>query len=140
MSQMGERSIYEERFDYRTDIHRRRNKVTAEFDGRVLASTVKPLLVDEQDHGLVFYFPRSDLLIELWPDPKTTTYCPFKGNATYWRFENDGGVEPLVWSYEDPYDEVAQLRGHVGFYQDRVAVRLWQAHPAVVGYPPRGTA
>jgi len=140
ISPMCEPVAYAERFDYRIDIHRRRNKVTAELDGRLIASTSNPLLVDEQDHGLVFYFPRSDLLIDLRLDPARTSYCPFKGDAAYWRFDGDGDGDALCWSYEDPYEQVAGLRGHVGFYQDKVAVRLWQADPAVVGYPPRGTA
>jgi uncharacterized protein (DUF427 family) len=137
---MGERSGYADRFDYRVDIHRRRNRVTAEFEGRLIASTTNPLLVDEQDHGLVFYFPRSDLLIELRADPTRTSYCPYKGDATYWHFDGDGDGEALCWSYDDPYEQVAELRDHVGFYQDAIAVRLWQADPAVVGYPPRNGA
>lgn len=134
MSHMREHSAYRDRFDYRIDIHRRRNKVTAEIDGRLIASTTNALLVDEQDHGLVFYFPRSDLLIKLRPDPAMTSYCPFKGDATYWRFDGDGEGDAACWSYEDPYEQVAGLREHVAFYQDRVNVRVWQADPAVVGY------
>jgi uncharacterized protein (DUF427 family) len=125
-----ERSGFEDRPDYRVDIHRRRNVVTAELDGRLIARTANALLVDEQDHGLVFYFPRSDVLVALGRDDAQSSRCPYKGNATYWRFDGDG--EPVCWSYDEPYDQVAQLRGHVAFYQDKVAVRLWQAHPAVV--------
>ncbi|WP_285032613.1 DUF427 domain-containing protein [Mycolicibacterium sp. lyk4-40-TYG-92] len=124
---------FADRPDYRVDIHRRRNRITAEYDGRLVASTTAALLVDEQDHGLVFYFPRSDVQIELRRDPDATSRCPFKGQATYWRFANDGD-EPVCWSYEDPAQQVARLRDHIAFYQDRVVVRVAQAHPAVLGY------
>jgi uncharacterized protein (DUF427 family) len=124
---------FEDRPDYRVDIHRRRNMITAEHGGRLIASTTAALLVDEQDHGLVFYFPRSDVHVELRREPEATSRCPFKGQATYWRFDGDGD-EPVCWSYEDPTEQVARLRGHVAFYQDQVSVRIGQAHPAVLGY------
>lgn len=129
----SDRSAFEDRPDYRIDIHRRRNTVTAEFGGRLVASTANPLLVDEQDHGLVFYFPRSAALLDLRRDPTASSRCPFKGQATYWRFDGDGD-EAICWSYEDPYPQVARLAGHVAFFQDKVDVRVGQAHPAVIGY------
>ncbi|WP_068165862.1 DUF427 domain-containing protein [Rhodococcus phenolicus] len=118
--------------DYRVDIHARRNVVRATVNGVRIAETGSSLLVDEQDHGLVFYFPRSDVLVDLAPADTPTTRCPFKGEATYWSFDGDGG-EPLCWSYDDPFDQVARLRGHVAFFQDRVDVTVHQAHPAVTG-------
>jgi len=126
-------SGFEQRPDYRVDIHRRRNTITAELTERLIARTTRALLVDEQDHGLVFYFPRSDVLVDLRRDAEQTSRCPYKGIATYWRFDDDGG-ESVCWSYDDPHDEVGALRWHVAFYQDKVAVRVGQAHPAIVGY------
>lgn len=118
--------------DYRVDINARRNVVRATLDGVLLAETTASLLVDEQDHGLVFYFPRADLVVELTPADTATTRCPFKGEATYWRFEGDG-EQSLCWSYEQPMEQVTRLRGYVAFYQDRVTVSVGQAHPAVSG-------
>lgn len=126
------RSGFEDRPDYRVDVHRRRNTITAELGDRLIARTTTALLVDEQDHGLVFYFPRSDVLVDLRFDEERSSRCPYKGVASYWRFDDDGG-EATCWSYEDPYDQVAALRGHVAFYQDKVVVRVGQAHPAVMG-------
>ncbi|HUO38958.1 MAG TPA: DUF427 domain-containing protein [Mycobacterium sp.] len=128
-------SAFVDRPDYRIDIHRRRNTVTAHRAERLIASTNAALLVDEQDHGLVFYFPRADLMVELRPDPATSSRCPFKGDATYWRFDGDGG-QAVCWSYENPYPQVGRLAGHVAFFQDQVAVRVGEAHPAVVGHQP----
>lgn len=120
--------------DYRVDIHRRRNRVTATVGDTVVADTTTALLVDEQDHGLVFYFPRADVRVGLRRDALTHTRCPFKGAATYWRFDGDGDAEPVCWSYDDPTPETALLRGHIAFAQDRVAVRVGEAHPAVLKY------
>ncbi|MGW5375694.1 DUF427 domain-containing protein [Nocardia sp. NPDC003999] len=131
-----ELSGFAARPDYRVDIHRRRNLVTARLGDRLLAETTRPLLVDEQDHGLVFYFPREDLRVVLRRDDARASRCPFKGQASYWRFDGDGG-EAVCWSYDDPILQVARLRGHVAFYQDKVQVRVGVATPAVLGVEVR---
>jgi uncharacterized protein (DUF427 family) len=118
--------------DYRVDLLRRRNLVTVRAGERVLARTTEPLLVDEQDHGLVFYVPEGDVNVDLLIPTDDTSRCPFKGDATYWRLVD--GSEPVAWTYRDPYPEVARILGHIAFYQDRVCVEVGVATPAVVGY------
>ena len=117
-------SGYGARYDYRVDIMRRRNLVTASHGENVLGRSERTLLVDEQNHGLVFYFPRADVALDLLDFiPDRSSYCPYKGEASYWRLANGGG-EPLAWAYDRPYPEVAQIAGHIAFYQDRVTVAL----------------
>jgi uncharacterized protein (DUF427 family) len=129
---MSQPSGFVDRPDYRVDILRRRNQVTVLAGDRVLASTETALLVDEQDHGLVFYIPMSDVQLELLTPTDDSSRCPFKGQASYWRLAD--GTEPVAWGYLDPYPEVSRLLDHVAFYQDRVAVQIGVATPAVVGY------
>ena len=121
-----------ERPDYRVDILRRRNLVTVHSGDQLLASTTRPLLVDEQDHGLVFYLPEQDVDLAQLVPIEDSTRCPYKGWASYWRLID--GDEPVAWTYRDPYPEVERIRGHIAFYQDRVSVQLGVATPAVVGY------
>jgi uncharacterized protein (DUF427 family) len=123
---------YDERPDYRVDILARRNQVTARAGDRVLARSVRSLLVDEQDHGLVFYFPPTDVSFDLLEPIDYTTRCPYKGVARHWRLID--GAEPAAWSYPEPYPQVGRLLGHVAFYQDQVSVEIGVADPAVVGY------
>ena len=121
-------SVY---FDYRVEIHRRRNLVTAILGDIELARTEHPLLVDEQDHGLVFYFPAADVRtdrLEFMRGRFTT--CPWKGKASYWRAIS--GTEPIAWAYENPHPEVIQIRDHIAFYQDKVTVSI-----GVAPYLPR---
>jgi uncharacterized protein (DUF427 family) len=127
-----ELSGYEQRPDYRVDLLRRRNRVVARHGDQVLADTEHSLIVDEQDHGLVFYFPRPDVYLEHLTPVDHTSRCPYKGNASYWRLAE--GATPVAWSYEDPYPEVAQIAGYVAFYQDQVQVEVGVATPAVLGY------
>jgi uncharacterized protein (DUF427 family) len=117
-------SGYLTRPDYRVDLLRRSNRVTAHHRGRRLAASDRAILVDEQDHALVCYFPRSDVDVTvLLPIPTHKTHCPFKGDADYWALPESPG-QPVAWSYAEPYNEVAALAGHVAFYQDRVDVIL----------------
>ena len=127
-----EHSGYVERPDYRVDILARRNRVTASIGDLVLADSARSLLVDEQDHGLVFYFPPDDVRLDLLNVIERSSVCPFKGSATYRRMIHDG-VEVLAWCYPTPYLQVARLAGHVAFYQDVVDVRVGTAVPAVSG-------
>ena len=60
-----EPSGFEDRPDYRVDLLARRNRITVTADGEVLADSTRCLLVDEQDHGLVFYFPPDDVRLDL---------------------------------------------------------------------------
>ena len=120
---------YLQRPDYRVDLLRRRNRVVVRQDDRVLADTSASIIVDEQDHGLVFYIPLEDVRRDLFIETDDQSRCPYKGDARYWRLSD--GSEPIAWDYPQPYDEVAQLRGHIAFYQDRVNVSVGVATPAV---------
>lgn len=127
-----EPSGFVDRPDYRVDILARRNRVTASVGGVVLADSERCLLVDEQDHGLVFYFPPEDVRLDLFRPDARTTRCPFKGDATYRRYAGPDG-DVLAWCYEEPYPEVALLAGYVAFFQDAVDIRVGTADPAVSG-------
>jgi uncharacterized protein (DUF427 family) len=125
-------SAFGARPDYRVDILARRNRVTASIGDQVLADSEQCLLVDEQDHGLVFYFPAHDTRLDLFVPDDRTSVCPFKGVATYRRYPRDEG-DVYIWSYEEPFPEVARLAGYVAFFQDAVDLRVGVATPAVSG-------
>jgi uncharacterized protein (DUF427 family) len=127
-----EPSAFVDRPDYRVDILARRNRVTVSVDGQVLADSERCLLVDEQDHGLVFYFPPADVRLDLFGPDERTSRCPYKGTATYRSYPGPEG-DVLIWSYEEPYAEVARLAGYVAFFQDAVHVRIGVADPPVSG-------
>jgi uncharacterized protein (DUF427 family) len=121
-----EPSAFVDRFDYRVDLLPRRNRVTVTAGDVLLAETIQPLLVDEQDHGLVFYVPVTDVHLDRLTPIEHTSRCPFKGTARHWALAG-GDDTPVAWAYEDPYPEVARIGGHLAFYQDRVTVSIGQA-------------
>lgn len=100
------------------------NRVRVEVAGQVLASSDAALKVEESRHDPVWYLPKADVDFSHLTATETSTYCPFKGHASYWSITTGDGttLTDCVWAYEAPYDECAALADHVAFYQDRVTV------------------
>lgn len=86
----------------------------------VIAASDRALVVCEQALRNVLYIPREDILVPISRMNGQSSYCPFKGTATYWRLDANGqNCDHVAWSYDLPYDEVASLKGHLAFYLDR---------------------
>lgn len=114
---------YAERPDYRVGLLVRTNAMTAWLGADRLAASSACLVVDEQDHGLVVYFPPDAVDFGRLEPADLRTVCPFKGEAVYWRAV--GGDGPgIAWSYPDPFPEVARLAGYVAFDQEAVRVTI----------------
>ena len=88
--------------------------------GEVIAESERALLLHETGHAVRAYIPREDISAPVEPSPKTS-HCPFKGDASYWTV---AGVENAAWSYEEPKENVAAIRGLLAFYPDRVTVEI----------------
>ena len=59
----------------------------------------------------------------------TQTYCPYKGDASYYTVQTpDGRTEAdVIWTYEHPYPSVAEIAGHVAFYANRAEITIDKA-------------
>lgn len=89
----------------------------------LIADTVDALEVSETNLPAVWYVPMADVRQELLVKTATSTYCPFKGHASYWRVETgDAVVDDALWGYEQPFDECAPLQNHVAFYPNKVTI------------------
>ncbi|MGK5113871.1 MULTISPECIES: DUF427 domain-containing protein [unclassified Geodermatophilus] len=96
-------------------------RVVVELGGRVVADSVRAVRVCETSHPPVFYVPRPDVADGVLRPAAGTSWCEWKGAATYWDAEVDGERLPAVaWSYEDPAPRYALLRSAVAFYPSRV--------------------
>ncbi len=97
------------------------DRVVVTAGGRVVADTRRSLLMREAAYDPVRYIPIDDVDRTLLTPTDHATYCPYKGDCSYFSIPAGGArSENAVWTYEAPYDAVAQIRGYVAFYPDRV--------------------
>jgi uncharacterized protein (DUF427 family) len=107
--------------DHPISIERNPARVVVSVAGQVIADTRSALTLREADYSLVQYIPREDVDFAQLERTDHVTYCPYKGDCNYYSIPA-GGKKSVnaVWSYEDPFPAVVQIKGHVAFYPDRV--------------------
>lgn len=93
--------------------------------GHVVADSTRALTLQEASYPPVQYVPRADVDEDVLERTATTTYCPYKGTATYDSVVlPTQTVEDVVWGYEHPHAAVGEIRDHVAFYPDRADVEV----------------
>ncbi len=91
--------------------------VRVTFNGETVADSRSVMLLHETGHLPVYYFPEEDVRMDLLEESDHTTYCPFKGDASYWSVRvGDRVAENAVWSYLKPIDPAPPLAGYLAFY------------------------
>jgi uncharacterized protein (DUF427 family) len=116
-------SLYHRHPDYEVRLDASPTRRHARFAGETVADSAEALVVRETKHDPVVYFPRKDVRFDLLERTDHHTFCPFKGEASYWTLRvGERVAENAVWGYEDPFEEVAALADYVAFYPDRVEV------------------
>jgi uncharacterized protein (DUF427 family) len=100
--------------------------VTVRVNGELLADTNDALTLQEATYPAVYYIPLRDVVAERLKASDTETYCPFKGDASYYDVVTEGGetVDDAIWTYTKPYPAVGQIAGHVAFYPDKADVTV----------------
>lgn len=98
-------------------------RVQVKYKGELIADTRDAIALEEAMSGstaapLVYYVPRKDVKMDRLVRTSHQSYCPFKGDASYYSLKD--GPENAVWSYEQPYDEMAAIKEHLAFYPDKV--------------------
>lgn len=112
---------YRKHPDHRISTRRTGERVRVTFNGELIADTCEAIRLEESDYPPVYYVPRNDAKMERLTRTTHRTYCPFKGDASYFTLSSGGRTENnAVWSYETPYDEVSVIKDCLAFYPDRV--------------------
>ncbi len=93
-------------------------RVRVTFRGEQIADTRDALQMKEGDYPSVYYIPRRDVRMERLERTARTTHCPYKGQASY--FSLADGPANAVWTYEQPYEGILEIKGLLAFYPDRV--------------------
>ncbi len=91
------------------------------FNGVVVAESRRALVLHEGSYRPTHYIPSADVHMEYLSHTTHHSHCPHKGDASYWTLSVGGlSVENAVWSYADPLEAVAAIKGHMAFYADKV--------------------
>ena len=96
-----------------------------ELDGLTLADTSRAggapaFAVKETSHPPTYYLPPSALLMDALESMPGSSFCEWKGRASYWSFTGPTRRVPkLAWSYADPTERFSALRDHLAFYPSK---------------------
>jgi uncharacterized protein (DUF427 family) len=118
---MTDRPVLQPGPDHPITIEANPNRVVVSVGGRVVADSRDALTLREAAYPPVLYVPIADADPALLSRSETTTYCPYKGDASYYSLPAGGERSvDAVWVYESPFPAVAQIKDHIAFYPDRV--------------------
>jgi uncharacterized protein (DUF427 family) len=99
--------------------------VAVKVGGQVIAETDSALTLQESNYPPVQYLPLKDVDADVINRTDHETYCPYKGDASYYSLSTgDGELENAIWTYEQPYDAVAEIKHHVAFYPNKVEISV----------------
>jgi uncharacterized protein (DUF427 family) len=107
--------------DHPITIERNPVRIVVSVAGRVVADTREALTLREAAYPAVQYIPRKDVDMGLLDRNDRATYCPYKGDCSYFSIPL-GGERSInaVWSYEAPYAAVMLIKNYLAFYPERV--------------------
>ena len=107
--------------DHSITIERNPARLVVVAAGRIMADTCDALTLREESYAAVQYVPRKDVDMSALERSAHATFCPYKGDCAYYNILIDGRRSiNAVWTYEAPFPAVAEIRGHLAFYPERV--------------------
>jgi uncharacterized protein (DUF427 family) len=118
---MNERSIKIPGPDHPITIAANAHRVIVTLGGKVIADTTRALTLREASYPAVQYIPREDVDMAALERTAHATWCPYKGEASYFSIPAGGERSAnAIWTYETPHDAVASIKNHLAFYPDRI--------------------
>jgi uncharacterized protein (DUF427 family) len=110
--------------DHTITIQAHPSHVTVHAGPVLIAQTDKAIEMLEAGHPPVLYIPFDDLKKKLIRSSEQHTYCPYKGEASYYDIVAGEGdtLEGAIRYYQHHYPAVDAIAGHIAFYDDRVAI------------------
>src|ERR1700722_9264712 len=98
-----------------------RERIVVTVAGPRIADTHEVVSLKEAAYPPVHYIPRKDVDMTLLERTSHQTYCPYKGECSYYSIPIGGNRSVnAVWTYEAPYAAVVAIKDHIAFYPDRV--------------------
>jgi uncharacterized protein (DUF427 family) len=108
--------------DHPITLERSSAHVVVRSGSAVIAETDRVLEMREASYPPVLYIPIDDVDQHQLRRSEHHTWCPYKGEASYYDIGDGADLTAAVWYYDDPFPAVAEIKGHVAFYADRLTV------------------
>jgi uncharacterized protein (DUF427 family) len=123
---MAHREVLEPSAGHPITIEPTGGRVEVRVNGELVADSTAALVLQEATLPAVQYIPLADVDQNRLTRTETSTYCPFKGDASYYSVTTSAGdtVDDVIWTYEQPYPAVAAIAGHVAFYPNKAEISV----------------
>jgi uncharacterized protein (DUF427 family) len=123
---MSDRPVLEPTDSHPITVEPTRKHVTVRVNGELVAETDEALTLQESTYPAVQYIPLRDVVAERLKPSDTETYCPYKGDASYYHVVTEAGdtVDDVIWTYREPYPAVGRIVGHVAFYPNKADIAV----------------
>lgn len=105
---------------HRVDVVQSSRQIRVEIGGQTVAESRRPRLLFETGLPTRYYLPVEDVRMDLLEPTDTTSVCPYKGQASYWRLAGDATGRDVAWSYQHPIPECPKIEGLISFFNERV--------------------
>lgn len=108
---------------HRVDCRPTQRHLRVDVAGATLVDTTDTIILFETALAPKLYVPPAAVRMDMLHRSDTTTYCNYKGDATYWSATiGDVVVEDVAWSYADPLPESLPIQGWLSFEPTRANV------------------
>jgi uncharacterized protein (DUF427 family) len=120
---MSDRPVLQPGPDHPITVEPNPNHIVVTSNGTTIADTREALTLQEASYPAVFYIPLKDVDESLLERTDHSTYCPYKGEASYFSVPSMGEPgENVIWQYQEPYPSVSEIKDRVAFYANRVEI------------------
>jgi len=107
--------------DHPINISPAEGRVRVTVAGKIVAESTRALRLEEKGYAPVYYLPRSDADMSLLVRTEHYTYCPYKGDCTYYSIPVGGSKSVnAIWTYENPHEAMASIKEYLAFDPTRV--------------------
>src|ERR1700749_3078734 len=125
---MTSRPVLEPTTEHPITISPTETRVVVRVNGEIVADTHHALQLQESTYPAVQYIPFDDVVQERLTRTDTATYCPYKGDASYYSVTTSAGdtVDDAIWTYEQPSPGVAAIAGNIALSPDKAEITVEQ--------------
>ncbi|MDJ0612727.1 MAG: DUF427 domain-containing protein [Rhizobiaceae bacterium] len=109
--------------NHTVEISKALGPVAVTINGQEIARTGEALTLAEANYPIAYYLPKDTFPDDMLQPSDYTTYCPFKGTASYLHLVHEGKVcENAVWCYREPYEEALEIKDRLAIYPNVATV------------------